>query len=141
MVSQNESWMSYDPRVESGVKAVRTGPGTCLIGKESEMYSKEEKKIVHNTTPPLGRCSHTPFKPCRYSPTRGHCCPSPFHLPPFQGWQLGRQGCGLGGPTGCGTGTMSNECVVPHTSHSCGYVCSSNTCGDIPQSGPRTCCT
>jgi len=36
--------MSYDPRVESGVKAVRTGPGTCLIGKESEMYSKMKEK-------------------------------------------------------------------------------------------------
>jgi len=36
--------MSYDSRVESGVEAVRTGPGTSLIGKESEMYSKEKKK-------------------------------------------------------------------------------------------------
>jgi len=41
--------MNYDSRVESGAEAVRTGPGTCLIGKESEMYSKEKKKTVHNT--------------------------------------------------------------------------------------------
>ena len=44
MVSQNESWTSYGSRVESGVKAVRTGPDTCLIGKESEMYSKMKRK-------------------------------------------------------------------------------------------------
>src|SRR6267142_404502 len=37
--------MSYDSRVESGVEAVRSGPGTCLIGKESEMYSKRKKKM------------------------------------------------------------------------------------------------
>src|SRR6266850_2814961 len=44
MVSQNKLWMSYDSRVESGVEVVRTGPGTCLIGKEFEMYSKIKEK-------------------------------------------------------------------------------------------------
>src|SRR6267142_7167194 len=142
MVSQNESWTSYDSRVESRVEAVRTGPGTCLIGKESIMYSKNRrKKTVHNTTPPLGRCSHTPFKQGCYSLTRGHRCPGPSRPPPFQGWQRGRQGCGSGGPTGHGSGTMSNECVVPHTSHSHGCACSSNICGGIHRSGLRICCT
>ena len=36
---------SYDSRVESGVEAVRSGPGSCLIGKESEMYSKKKRKM------------------------------------------------------------------------------------------------
>ena len=53
MVSQNESWMSYDSRVESGVEVVRTGPGTCLIGKESEMYGKIKEKERFITPPPL----------------------------------------------------------------------------------------
>jgi len=49
MLSQNESWTSYDSRVESRVKVVWTSPGTCLIGKESEMYSKKKRKrLVHN---------------------------------------------------------------------------------------------
>jgi len=43
--ASNESWwVSYDSRVESGVEAVHTGPDTCLIGKESEMYSTWKEK-------------------------------------------------------------------------------------------------
>src|SRR6266850_5865855 len=97
--------------------------------------------LIHNTTPPLGRCSHTLFKQGCYSLTRGHHCPSPSHPSPFQGWQLGRRGHGSDGPMGHDSGTMSNKCVVPHTSCSYGCVCSSNICVDNHQSGPQICCT
>jgi len=103
------------------------------------MYRKEKKNAVHNTTPPLGRCFHTPFKQCPHSPTSSRCCPHPSRSPPFQGWQWGRRGHGSDGPTGPGIGTMNNECVVPHTSHSHGGAHNSSTGGGIPWSGPRIC--
>ena len=56
-MSHNESEMSYDSaKVRFRAKLIQTGPGACLIGKKSEMYSKVE--MVNGVMMPLHQPSY-----------------------------------------------------------------------------------